>query len=163
MVLEQKPTDHISGLHARLSQQRATMSHCSPTRVHERHPFWFCLQNRQPVPEGVSSSSVRPTCSPHPDRPLSHQVSLLNLYHNSSKVLLSPKPSFLLPQNQSGPLLRLGRGGGGWGEPEASWASIGACTRTHTSAHTHRHTDRALESPNKCGEEGIPPSQRKSR
>lgn len=88
-----EPTDRISGLHARLSQQGATRSHCSPTRVHKCHQSCFCFNNRQPVPEGLFLLSA-PNLHSHilAGRPLSHQVSPLYLYHNSSKCFSVPSP-----------------------------------------------------------------------
>lgn len=157
-----EPTDRISGLHARLSQQGATRSHCSPTRVHKCHQSCFCFNNRQPVPEGLFLLSA-PNLHSHilAGRPLSHQVSPLYLYHNSSKCFSVPSPVVYFLRTSQVHCCEIG-GGGCLRQAVHTYVCTYSRSSTSSRKHTHirMHIYLAFQSPNEYGEERILPSQR---
>lgn len=68
--------------------------------------FYF---NRQPLPEGLFLLSTPNTlCHILAGRPLSHQVSPLNLYHNSSKCFSARSPGGYLLRTSQDPCCVMG-------------------------------------------------------
>lgn len=97
-----------------LCQAQPTGNNKKPLQPHQgpgMSPFFSPVYfNRQPLPEGLFLlSTPNMLCHILTGRPLSHQVSPLNLYHNSSKCFSARSPGGYLLRTSQDPCCAMGK------------------------------------------------------